>query len=334
MNDWLMDLLACPRDGESLSRDGAHLSCARGHRYPMVDGIPVLLRDDVEQTGWWSHQSLAKANAVLAGENLREQSETAAGEPMVVRKHVQEAIAATCGNLYSPLIGKLETYPIPTLRLPEGNGKLLLDVGCNWGRWSIAASRKGYRVVGMDPNLDAVLTAREIAGDLGVSCSFVVGDARYLPFKQQSVDVVFSYSVIQHLSKKDAKKSLACVASVLRADGFSFIQMPNRYGLRSTYHLMKRGFSDGSNFDVRYWSPSELKMTFEQIIGPTELSVDGFFGLGIQPSDINLLPGRYRAVVRTSEVLRRWSARLPFLLNGADSLYATSRRRPVKTTTS
>jgi uncharacterized protein YbaR (Trm112 family) len=156
MNDWLMDLLACPRDGESLLRDGAHLSCARGHRYPMVDGIPVLLRDDVEQTGWWSHQSLAKANAVLAGENLREQSKTAVGEPMVVRKHVQEAIAATCGNLYSPLIGKLETYPIPTLRLPEGNGKLLLDVGCNWGRWSIAASRKGYRVVGMDPNLDAV----------------------------------------------------------------------------------------------------------------------------------------------------------------------------------
>jgi 2-polyprenyl-3-methyl-5-hydroxy-6-metoxy-1,4-benzoquinol methylase/uncharacterized protein YbaR (Trm112 family) len=325
LNNSLIDLLACPRDGESLAVNGGHLLCARGHHYPIVDGIPVLLRDDVEQTGWWSHQSLAKAGASAAGTTSPETSNPAGTERASVRKHVQEAIAATCGNLYSRLIGKLEVYPIPRIRLPEGAGKTLLDIGCNWGRWSIAASRKGYQVIGMDPNLDAVLAAREVARQLGAACGFIVGDARYLPFRRGSLDVIFSYSVIQHFSKQDVRRTLVCIAAALEGNGYCLIQMPNKFGVRSAYHLARRGFSEGANFDVRYWSPQELKRTFEEIIGPTQLSVDGFFGLGIQPSDIALLPARYRIIVRASEVLRGCSGRLPFLLNVADSLYVKSR---------
>ena len=39
-------------------------------------------------------------------------------------------------------------------------GSRLLDLGSSWGRWSIAAARKGYSVVGLDPSLGAVLAAR------------------------------------------------------------------------------------------------------------------------------------------------------------------------------
>jgi SAM-dependent methyltransferase/uncharacterized protein YbaR (Trm112 family) len=324
MNDWLLNLLACPRDKEPLMFADGRLKCGNGHEYPIVDGIPVLLLDDVQQTGWWSEMSLQKARASDNGDTAH------AAQPPVsnrggISDHVQQVVAATCGNLYEHLVGKLETYPIPELRLPDGNGKVLLDIGCNWGRWSIAAARKGYRVIGLDPNLDAVIAARQIAAELGVTCEFVVGDARYLPFKAQSFDVVFSYSVIQHLSKGDAKQTLACIASVLEFDGFSFVQMPNRFGLRSTYHLAKRGFSEGENFDVRYWSPTELKRAFEEAVGPTKLSVDGFFGLGIQPSDARILPIRFKVVLGASEALRKLSQRFPLLTNMADSLYVTSR---------
>ena len=61
-------------------------------------------------------------------------------------------VAATNGFMYLHLLGKLSEYPIPDLRLPEGNGTPLLDVGCNWGRWSIAAARKGYAATGVDPS--------------------------------------------------------------------------------------------------------------------------------------------------------------------------------------
>ncbi len=325
MKDDLLALLACPRDKAAFRRDGNLVRCAHGHEYSIYDGIPVLLRDDVKQTGWWSDASLAKARNYSDGASNDERARKTAPNSEGIAEHVQQVVGATCGNLYKHLVGKLESYPIPDLRLHGGNDRMLLDIGCNWGRWSIAAARKGYRVVGMDPNLDAVLAAREIARAMGVSCSFIVGDARYLPIQKQSFDVVFSYSVLQHLSKTDVKLSLACIAAVLKLTGFSFIQMPNRFGMRSTYHLLKRRFSQGADFDVRYWSPSEVRNTFEQIIGPTDLCVDGFFGLGIQPSDIHLLPIRLQTVVKTSEVLRKLSERIPFLLNVADSLYARSR---------
>ena len=61
-------------------------------------------------------------------------------------------------------------------------------------------------------------------------------------------------------------------------------------------------------------------------VGPTELSVDGFFTLNPQPTDLALLPARYRAVVRTSETLRRVSETVKPLTLVADSVYARSRR--------
>jgi uncharacterized protein YbaR (Trm112 family) len=42
----MLDLLACPVTGSRLRRDGDHLvSEVGGLRYPIVDGIPILLRD-------------------------------------------------------------------------------------------------------------------------------------------------------------------------------------------------------------------------------------------------------------------------------------------------
>jgi cyclopropane fatty-acyl-phospholipid synthase-like methyltransferase len=41
-----------------------------------------------------------------------------------------------------------------------GAGKLLLDIGCSWGRWSISAARNGWCVVGIDPSLGAIMAAR------------------------------------------------------------------------------------------------------------------------------------------------------------------------------
>lgn len=290
------------------------------HDYAVVDGVPILLLDDVEQTLWVANASLSKS---------RESTPLPPSlDANAVHPFVQEAVAATSGYLYKPLIGKLKSYPIPQLRLPVGHGQPLLDVGCNWGRWTIAAAQAGYIAVGIDPNLDAVLAARSVAQQLQVDAAFLVADARYLPFRDGAFDTVFSYSVIQHFSKENAKRALRQVRRVLSPRGRSFIQMPNRWGVRSLYHQFHRGFREGRNFDVRYWSPYELESTVNNLVGPSTLSVDGFFGLGIQPSDIDLLPVRYRAVVRCSEALRALSERIPWLRNAADSLYVTSQRAP------
>lgn len=323
MDQWIFERLVCPRHRTALKRDGDHLVCTEGDRFPVIDGIPVMLMADVEQTLWVAAESLQMAVKHLEGRSIGVEQESM---PSGIDPDVQGLVAKTCGYLYVPLIGKLDTYPIPDLRLPQGSPhRTFLDVGCGWGRWCIAAAKKEYTSVGLDPSLRGVLAARRVARQLGASCKFVVGDARFLPFAPASFDIVFSYSVLQHFSKNDARRTLASIATTLKSDGLCKIQMPNRYGLRSFYHQIKRGFREGKKFDVRYWTPSELITAFSKAIGDASISVDGFFGLGIQPSDVGMLPLRFRLVVRCSEMLRRIAHYAPWLTNIADSLYVTAK---------
>ncbi|MEJ5310878.1 MAG: methyltransferase domain-containing protein [Anaerolineae bacterium] len=323
MDQWLRDNLVCPRDHKSLEETGSSLICPDGHKYPVIDGIPVMLLDEVIPTQWNTTSTLNRVAAYQAGQPsdlpdlLSRQSDG-------IDPHVQDIVSATCGNLYGPLVNRLSRYPIPELRLPQSSGEMFLDIGCNWGRWCVAAARKGYNPVGIDPAIEAIIAARKVSRQLGVQGRYAVADARYLPFAPHTFDTAFSYSVLQHFSKENARLALAEVSRVLKQDGLSLIQMPNAYGVRSLYYQVKRGFREGQDFDVRYWTPSELKTTFSKIIGKTTATVDGYFGLGIQPSDVDLLPTKYQLVVRASELLRRVSLRVRWMVNFADSIYLTS----------
>ena len=314
-----LGLLACPRDQQPLIPSGSSLSCPQGHRYLTIEGIPVLLRDDVPQTHWAALLALDVARSGALPDDWR-----AAAHVDGVHPFVQESIGATGGNLYRSLIGRLPTYPIPDLPLSEGNGRTLVDVGCNWGRWTIAAARRGYRPIGVDPSLQAVIAARAVCEQLGIAADFVVGDARHLPLQSASVDAAFSYSVLQHFSKPDARRAAADISRMLVPGGIALVQMPNVYGLRSMIQQARRRFREPEKFEVRYWSPSELRQTFDSAIGPTHLSADGFFSLNAQPAEAALLPAHLRALVHTSAALARIANRVPPLVNAADSVWVRS----------
>src|SRR5262245_42705245 len=179
-----MDLV-CPKDRTPLAADAGSLTCAHGHRFPVVDGVPVLLRDDVEQTIGIARESLAASDPPLYLRSVGvsdEQREIARNlPPGAVDPVASVLVAATSGYAYKHLVGILEGYPIPHIGIPEGRGRFL-DIGCSWGRWSIAAARKGYEVVGVDPSLGAVLAAQRVASQLGVKTRFICADARFLPF--------------------------------------------------------------------------------------------------------------------------------------------------------
>jgi SAM-dependent methyltransferase len=181
-------------------------------------------------------------------------------------------------------------------------------------------------VVGIDPSLKSIRAASRVARQLGVSATFLVADGRYLPFRKESFEQVFSYSTLQHLSKENAATVLSEIHRVLCPDGHSLVQMPNVFGMRCLYHEIRRGFREAHDFEVRYWKPSELLTAFTQRIGPSKLSVDGFFSLNPQTSDLHLLPLRFRALVSVSERLCRISRVVPMLANVADSLYVSSEK--------
>jgi SAM-dependent methyltransferase/uncharacterized protein YbaR (Trm112 family) len=320
----LQKILVCPRDHLPIHVEGDAIYCTAGHRYPVVDGIPVMLLEEAEPTLAICDKSLslAKDSASL------DAADSIAGQNLV-DAFVQKEIAATNGVMYRHLIGDLPRYPIPELRLPEAPGRYFLDLGCNWGRWCIAAARKGYIAIGIDPSLEAVVAARRVARQLGVTAFYLVADARYLPLTPNSFDVVFSYSVLQHFSRADVKMVLAQIARLLRPASICYVQMAGAFGLRNFYQQLRRGFRTPNGFEVRYWKPAELQDTFQNFIGSTTLSVDGYFSLNVQTNDIDLMPLKYRIIVRSSEVLRKLSEKIRWLTYLADSLYVKAVHEPV-----
>lgn len=335
-----LDLLACPRDRSPLRIEGKYLvSELEGHRYPIVEGIPVMLVDDVAQTMGLADQSIQAARKYVDGEcddpwfldtlavgekekqTARQLTEQADAK---VDPVVSVALVASSGQPYRSVLGRLDRYPIPELRLEAGVGQRLLDIGCNWGRWSIAAARKGYSVVGIDPSLAAVLAAARLARKEGLDIRLIVADARHIPIKDNQFDVVFSYSVLQHFARADVAMALEQIRRVLKPTGKSVIQMASWQGVRSLMHLARRGFREGTGFNVRYWSVNELRCFFAAHLGPTQTSVDCFFGLGLQYSDRHLMSKIPRAASTVSEFLRFLSLKFHPLVYCADSVYVTS----------
>jgi SAM-dependent methyltransferase len=338
IDPWLLENLVCPRDHQPLRPADCVLTCEGGHSYPVVDGVPVMLLDDVKQTFVVAEDTLRRAHGkggdarapdlYLESLGISEDEksgviELARHQP-VVDAVVQHLVAATNGLMYRHLIGGLDHYPIPEIALPPGNGRHLLDVGCSWGRWTLAAHARGYTAVGIDPSLGAVMAARRVARQLQTPTRYVVGDARHLPFARAKFDAVYSYSVLQHLSRDDAARSTAEMGRVLKAGGTARVQMPTRYGLRCAYHQLRRGFSDGAGFDVRYWSLPELRRMFTERIGPTAIDVDCYFGIGLQQADARLMTPAGNVILTASSALKAASRAVPALAWVADSVFVQS----------
>jgi SAM-dependent methyltransferase/uncharacterized protein YbaR (Trm112 family) len=318
----LLEIIVCPRDKQLLRSEGDSLVCPIAHRYRVVEGIPILLVSEQPQTHIEGDRALRVAEGDLSHAPLLTLT-LSDGE---IDPFVRNSIGATNGGLYQKLVGSLTSYPIPDIRIPPSDGETFLEIGCSWGRWAIAAARKGYRVVGIDPSIKGVLAARRVSRQLGIEGHFLVADGRFLPFPDGSFSKVFSYSVLQHLSKENVQIVLPEIRRVLKTGGEALVQLPNVFGLRCLYHELRRGFREPREFEVRYWTVPALKASFSRLIGPASVTVDGYFSLNAQVSDVAFLPRRYRAIVHTSEWLRRLSVHVPALSYIADSLYVSAAR--------
>ena len=131
------------------------------------------------------------------------------------------------------------------------------------------------------------------------------------------------HNAISTCSQK-VRLTLAEVRRTLAPDGFSKIQMAALWGARSLMMHLKKIVRKPHPFLVKYWTQRRLRRAFTALIGPTTVSVDGFFSLGPQASDLDLLPWRYRCVIHASELLRTASDRAGWIGRFADSVYLQS----------
>ncbi|HEX4139147.1 MAG TPA: class I SAM-dependent methyltransferase, partial [Candidatus Methylacidiphilales bacterium] len=220
--------------------------------------------------------------------------------------------------------GRLTRYPIPQWPLAPADGKIVVDVGCSWGRWSVAAARAGYFPVGLDVHIDALAAAKRVSRELSAKTAQACGDVSVLPFRSGAIDVVFSYSVLQHIDREKVGRFFGEVARVLRPGGVCLVQLPNAFGLYSIVRQAKRGFREAAagTFEMRYWTRSGIRAAIEEAgLRDLRLRADGFFSQDPQLSDLDLLSPAAKLVVLASHAGRKMADALPPLVSLADSLW-------------
>ena len=123
-------------------------------------------------------------------------------------------------------------------------GMRTLDAGCGYGAFSVAAARRGARVVSVDIGTRLVARAAARARSRGV-----VTDAGALAFRDECFDVVISSEMIEH-----TEAPLAVVRElgrILRVNGLLVLTTPNRVWqgvVRAASRLHLRPFRGLENF--------------------------------------------------------------------------------------
>jgi SAM-dependent methyltransferase len=118
------------------------------------------------------------------------------------------------------------------LRKDDFLGKVVLDVGCGYGRHAYFAALCGAEVIAIDNSTDAVLSTKRNTNHLQ-NVHVIQADGANLPLRDESVDRVYSYGVLHHVDNSD--QLLEASNTVLKSGGSMSLWV---YGPRQGITLM------------------------------------------------------------------------------------------------
>lgn len=102
--------------------------------------------------------------------------------------------------------------------LPDSE-RVILDVGCGTGSYTVAFAHRGYFAVGVDLSAEMVEVARRKAAAEHAEVEFVVGDVRTVSFPFE-FDCLFCRGVLNDMAtEEDVLSFLAAARSLLRPGG-------------------------------------------------------------------------------------------------------------------
>ena len=219
----LIELLACPRCGsEELSPDGDAISCpACNARYPIVNGVPRMLPAALAEALRHKEEYTER---LMAGMRLGEDPQDAEDpdtDRLMWEHHLYnwgkwvvygDAEAAAIFLAYADK-GARDLCRFITERCGGVSGRRLLYVGSGMDTLVALPLRQAGALM---VNMDVVSESMEDLLKSGAR-NCVCGDARRLPFRSGSFDVVFSKGSLHHSQPID--KPLQEMARVAKSGG-------------------------------------------------------------------------------------------------------------------
>jgi ubiquinone/menaquinone biosynthesis C-methylase UbiE/uncharacterized protein YbaR (Trm112 family) len=194
----LAALLRCPQCSQPVSLGDAAV-CPAGHRYPIVEGIPVFV-----------DERTIEASDQYAGQRAYFDEEFGSYDRYVLenwRRAYLERLRA--GGLFDC----------------EGP---LVDVGVGGSGYTvIEAARLGRQAVGCDLSLEGLLAARRFAAaeDVAEATLWVCCSAEQLPLASEAFGAALAIAVLEHVPDDDA--AWRELARVLRPGGRAWVTVPH-----------------------------------------------------------------------------------------------------------
>lgn len=113
--------------------------------------------------------------------------------------------------------------------LQSAHGRRILDAACGSGGYSLALSREGYAVTGIDLDPGMIAFAKGKAYQTGLDVTFRVEDMRFICEKDEEFSAVLCLgnSLPHLLAEDDIRQALDELYRVLRKDGFFILQNVN-----------------------------------------------------------------------------------------------------------
>ncbi|WIM89107.1 class I SAM-dependent methyltransferase [Candidatus Mycobacterium wuenschmannii] len=149
-------------------------------------------------------------------------------------------------------------------RLHIGPGSKVIDVGCGAGRHSFEAYRRGADIVAFDQNAGEISDVGTMfrgmadAGEAPESAraEAVTGDARALPYPDETFDCVIASEILEHIPADDAV--ISELIRVLKVGGQLAVSVP-RWLPEQLCWLLSDDYHSNEGGHIRIYRANELR---------------------------------------------------------------------------
>lgn len=211
MDKELLDILACPicKGNLKLNEKDQKFVCSQCDReYFIPSDIPIMWDDESvaikdyineeedEKTGL-----MRQADSQATQKFLKKDDKKNRGKNLLwtFEGQINRGKNSLAENItHSRMLNSIENLYNGTLK-----GKKVLNIGCGGGIEAEWATKKGAKVIGLDLSVEFILAAVERFRRNNLKAYFVQGNGEYLPFADNSFDIVFIYGTLHHIPQSD-----------------------------------------------------------------------------------------------------------------------------------